>query len=343
MVSVVSRAGWGARPPRSRAYVSWSRRTEVVIHHSEGPASQSVRAIQDFHMGARGWVDIGYNFLVSSDGTAYEGRGWTVQGAHAPGHNTSGVGICVIGSYSRSRPSAAALRTVRALYEEANRRVGRRLAVRGHRDVYPTDCPGDAFYSWVRAGMPTDGLPDTGGQEYRREDRDGLLEPYEYGETITELQQALRDRGYTIDTDGYYGPQTERIVREYQADHRLQVDGIAGPETLGHIGLDTAPAPGETPPAFPLPDGHWFGPEAPSPRNHSGYWSADRPHVRRIRDRLRDRGWRGVARGDRYDAALADTIRAFQTEAIAEGHNTGGADGLVGARTWPLLWTKPIT
>ncbi|WP_420156519.1 N-acetylmuramoyl-L-alanine amidase [Nocardiopsis sp. CNT-189] len=308
--------------------------------------SQTPRAIQDFHMDSRGWSDVGYNFLVAADGTAYEGRGWTVQGAHAPGHNTSGIGICVIGSYSRARPSAAALRTVRALYEEANRRAGRRLAVRGHRDVYSTDCPGDAFYSWVRAGMPLDGLPDTGGQEYRREDRDGLLEPYEYGEAIAELQRALRDRGYTIGADGFYGPQTERIVREYQADHGLDVDGIAGPQTLGHIGLtgapDDPPETGPDAPAFPLASGHWFGPESPDRRNHSGYWPADRPHVRRIRGRLRERGWR-VARGDRYDAGLARTIRAVQAEAVREGHETGGVDGLVGAKTWPLLWTKPIT
>lgn len=103
-----------------------------------------------------------------------------------------------------------------------------------------------------------------------------------------------------------------------------------------------APKPGTKAPAFPLAKGHWFGPESSNSRNHSGYWSADRAHVRKIRDRLRERGW-SVAKGDRYDAKLAGVIRQFQTEATREGHSTGGVDGLTGAATWPLLWTKPIT
>ena len=97
------------------------------------------------------------------------------------------------------------------------------------------------------------------------------------------------------------------------------------------------PAPAPKAPAFPLKSGHWFGPESSSSRNHSGYWQADRPHIRKIRDRLRERGWVGVAAGDRYDTKLADRIKAFQREKKI------AVDGLTGAQTWRALWEAPVT
>lgn len=157
-VKITSRAEWGARAPRSRSTVSWGTRTEFVVHYSEGPTSQSPRSIQDFHMDGNGWSDIGYNFLVDVQGRVYEGRGWLTVGAHAPDHNSSGIGVCMIGRNGDATP--AALRSIRAVYDEAVRRKGGGLKKLGHRDVYSTSCPGDELYAWVRAGMPAPGGGD---------------------------------------------------------------------------------------------------------------------------------------------------------------------------------------
>jgi N-acetylmuramoyl-L-alanine amidase len=54
---------------------------------------ERVRAIQYFHQHDRGWVDIGYHFLVGENGKVYEGRGWDRQGAHSPGWNNDAYGI----------------------------------------------------------------------------------------------------------------------------------------------------------------------------------------------------------------------------------------------------------
>lgn len=263
MVKTVSRKGWGARAPRSRQTVPWSEREEVTLHYSYGPTDQTVRSIQNGHMDGNGWSDIGYNKLVDEDGTAYEGRGWTVVGAHAAPRNVEGIGICYIG---RDGMTDAAKRTIIALYDEACELAGRTLARKGHRDVNNTSCPGDGNYDWWKSSD-------------------------------------FRD--------------------------------VAG-------GGGSAPAPkptkpGTKAPAYPLPAGHWFGPESADRRNHSGYWQVDRPHIRKIRNRLRERGWVGVAAGDRYDAKLAERIRAFQREKGL------APDGLVGPATWPVLWTAPIT
>lgn len=158
-MDIISRAGWGARAPRSRSTVSWGTRTEFIVHYSEGPTTQTVRSIQDFHMGPdRGWADVGYNFLVDVKGRIYEGRGWLTVGAHAPDHNSIGIGVCMIGRDGDATP--AALRSIRWLYDEAVRRKGGGLKKLGHRDVYSTSCPGDQLYKWVRAGMPAPGSED---------------------------------------------------------------------------------------------------------------------------------------------------------------------------------------
>lgn len=164
-MKIISRAGWGARAPRGRQVITWGNRTEFVVHYSAGPTSQTPRQIQDYHMNSQGWSDIGYNFLVDVKGNIYEGRGWLVVGAHAPGHNVSGIGVCVIGRDGDATP--AAKRAVRWLYDQAVKYKGARLRMLGHRDVYATSCPGDELYSWVRAGMPvntpaerTNDMPD---------------------------------------------------------------------------------------------------------------------------------------------------------------------------------------
>ncbi|WP_246178596.1 N-acetylmuramoyl-L-alanine amidase [Actinomadura decatromicini] len=163
-MDIISRAEWGARAPRARSTVTWAERSEFVVHYSEGPTTQSVRSIQDFHMDDRNWADIGYNFLVDVDGRVYEGRGWLVVGAHAPGHNTSGIGVCMIGRDGDATP--AAKRSIRAVYDEAVRRAGRSLRKLGHRDVYSTNCPGDQLYAWVRDGMPADDIEEDDMPDY---------------------------------------------------------------------------------------------------------------------------------------------------------------------------------
>ncbi len=322
MVSIISRSKWGARAPRSRSYVSWSSRVEVTLHYSTGPESQTPRQIQAFHMNSRGWADVGYNFLVDEDGRAYEGRGWTVLGAHAAPRNVQGIGICYIGGDTMT---AAAKRTVIALYDEACRRAGRTLDRKGHKDINSTSCPGTKNYGWWKSKNYRDvsgggSAPDP-DPVYRREDRDGLLEPYEYGPEIGALQRKLG-----VKDDEYFGPVTEKAVRAYQAKHGLGVDGIAGPETLGHMGLASKPAPRPSGKKFPLPRGHWFGVESSDSRNHSGYWAADRPHIEDIQGAV------GAKKDGRYGPKTRAKVIAFQERAGVT------VDGLVGPVTWKELF-----
>lgn len=213
MLQIISRDDWGARAPRRRVYTTWSQRSEFIVHHSAGPIGQTPASVQAFHMDGRGWDDVGYNFLIDHRGRIYGGRGWLVIGAHASGHNTSGLGVCVIG---RDGPdiTAAALLSVRWLYEEACRRGGHTLTARTHGDVNATDCPGDVLRSWVHAGMPVDG-----------QEGDDLvigLAIGATGERVKALQTLIVYAGlgaalepYGI--DGAYGPATAEALRLVRA------------------------------------------------------------------------------------------------------------------------------
>lgn len=56
-------------------------------------------------------------------------------------------------------------------------------------------------------------------------------------EDVRHLQTLLKEKGYfTYQTaTGYYGDVTVRAVRQFQGDHSLSVDGIAGPQTIGAL------------------------------------------------------------------------------------------------------------
>jgi len=62
-----------------------------------------------------------------------------------------------------------------------------------------------------------------------------------YGSTgyaVMVLQTTLKHKGYYADVvDGIYGYQTYLAVFNFQRDQALRSDGIAGPKTLGRLGL----------------------------------------------------------------------------------------------------------
>lgn len=161
-VKIVSRAAWGARPWNGTpAVVPLSKRTEFFVHWYGGvPASESgvalAREVERLHIDGNGWAGVGYNFIIGQDGTAYEGRGWDLQGAHCPDHNISGLAVLIAVGKGGKKASDAALATARALYDEACERTGRTLARKGHKDGFATECPGPDLYAWVHAGMPVE-------------------------------------------------------------------------------------------------------------------------------------------------------------------------------------------
>lgn len=67
------------------------------------------------------------------------------------------------------------------------------------------------------------------------------------GEAVKEMQKALRSKGYNIYPDGSYGNYTANIVRQFQSDNGLIVDGYAGAQTMAKLFGDNAAQPAAEP------------------------------------------------------------------------------------------------
>uniref|UniRef100_A0A6M2E0X6 Peptidoglycan-recognition protein n=1 Tax=Xenopsylla cheopis TaxID=163159 RepID=A0A6M2E0X6_XENCH len=157
---IVTRAEWGAKPPTYVEHIP-SALSHVIIHHSESPGpcggagqptcASAMQSMQNYHQQNNGWCDIGYSFGVGGDGKIYEGRGWKVVGAHAPGYNFNSVGICLIGNYNSVLPSEAMLNAVKNLIAcgVAEGHLRQDYVLLGHRQAIATTCPGDRLYQEI--------------------------------------------------------------------------------------------------------------------------------------------------------------------------------------------------
>ena len=57
------------------------------------------------------------------------------------------------------------------------------------------------------------------------------MRPNMKGQHVSNLQHLLAAHGVKVDTDGVFGPGTERAVKEFQSERHLSVDGIVGSGT----------------------------------------------------------------------------------------------------------------
>ena len=125
----------------------------IVIHHT-ATGSGSVERIHESHLN-KGWLGIGYHFLIGNgngmaDGSIEPTFRWRQQlhGAHAgkDEYNQRGIGICLVGNFEESAPSAAQLKAVKRLVAVLRKEYDIPSSrVIGHREVKATACPGKHF------------------------------------------------------------------------------------------------------------------------------------------------------------------------------------------------------
>lgn len=175
MPGVINRAGWGAdeswRSINSGCTVPKINSTikAAVVHHTAGSnnytkaqSASIVRGIYSYHVKDLGWCDIGYNFLVDKYGQAFEGR-WggmdrPVHGAHAADWNTWTMGVSMMGDFTSVQPTAVQRDVTErivawrlaAYYRDPRSRATingiTSDVISGHRQVFSTSCPGNAFW-----------------------------------------------------------------------------------------------------------------------------------------------------------------------------------------------------
>ncbi len=70
----------------------------IVIHCAATPPGMDigVDTIRKWHR-KRGWLDVGYHYVIKLDGTIEDGRPADAMGAHVYGFNSRSIGICMVG------------------------------------------------------------------------------------------------------------------------------------------------------------------------------------------------------------------------------------------------------
>ena len=148
--------------PSAAEIAAWSvplkRRWEYIVVHHTASAIGSAAQIDKWHKD-KGWDGLGYDFVIgngtgSGDGVVETGYRWRQQlvGAHVRVSgstnymNEHGIGICLVGDFDHTRPSAAQMRSLSRLTSFlAGYCSIPATSLRLHGDVKSTDCPGKLF------------------------------------------------------------------------------------------------------------------------------------------------------------------------------------------------------
>ncbi|MFI6861305.1 peptidoglycan-binding protein [Streptomyces sp. NPDC050421] len=160
-MKLVTRAQWGARTP-TNGHTAVTSNYGVKIHYLGTPYEHGdhstcapyMRKLQNYYMDSLGWADWAYNFGVCEHGYVFEGRGLNAQnsanGNTTLNRNHFAVNLFV-GSSGSTKPTAAQLQGARdaVAYLRAH---GAGKEIKGHRDGYATECPGNALYALLKAG-----------------------------------------------------------------------------------------------------------------------------------------------------------------------------------------------
>lgn len=112
---------------------------KIIYHCSDSPQGRgdTIKEITSWHVNGNGWNDVGYHYVILEDGSIQIGRDLNTSGAHARGHNSDSIGICLIGKDSFTSSQFKAL-------EFLTKGLIKQLKIEhiiGHCDVSSKTCP----------------------------------------------------------------------------------------------------------------------------------------------------------------------------------------------------------
>lgn len=127
----------------------------IVIHCAATKPSMNIglREIRQWHV-QKGWLDVGYHYIIRRDGTVETGRPHDVVGSHVKGHNFESLGICMVGGIDDAgKPqdnfTDAQWAALKVLHETVSGMYPHAKTV-GHRDLDAGKaCPSFSVAEWL--------------------------------------------------------------------------------------------------------------------------------------------------------------------------------------------------
>ncbi|KAF2182134.1 N-acetylmuramoyl-L-alanine amidase-like protein [Zopfia rhizophila CBS 207.26] len=170
----VSRKEWNAITPK-QSYTPMTNAKGVKVHYL-GPffggrdhahCDEQMRSVQQEHLNDRNndWFDIAYNLAVCQHGYVYEGRG--------KGHRSGANGdqklntehYAVVGFLGKDGVHEPSKEMITGIQDAIAylRRAGAGNEIKGHRDGFATECPGEELYKLIKDGTLDPGKLWDGG------------------------------------------------------------------------------------------------------------------------------------------------------------------------------------
>jgi peptidoglycan hydrolase-like protein with peptidoglycan-binding domain/TPR repeat protein len=199
---------------------------------------------------------------------------------------------------------AAALGKARRVHSRASLAPAAQGTSRAHRVTHPGSRSSDPLHAGRHSARDPNSHPEllAFGSGYSTNHGSNA---------VRALQRRLAGLGYSPGPiDGRYGPLTEQAVTRFQATHGLQVDGIAGPQTIGAL-ASAKPVlhPGD------------------------GYVAGGSPLVRTLQRRLAAAGYPPGPIDGRFGPMTERAVTRFQTARHLQ------VDGIAGQQTLDRLET----
>lgn len=134
----------------------------VILHCSATPPEMDigVKEIDRWHR-KRGWLRIGYHWVIRRNGNLEAGRDESQAGAHTIGFNNKSIGICIVGGIRDTDSMAPEDNFTDEQWETLKDLLSRLQAIYptakiiGHRDVdKDRACPCFEVKDWVANNLP---------------------------------------------------------------------------------------------------------------------------------------------------------------------------------------------
>ena len=131
---------------------------KIIVHCAYTPASMDVDAatIDKWHR-EKGWMGIGYHYVIRRSGVTELGRDLERSGAHTKGQNSNSIGICMAGGMNDAKNGPAlnftdeqydALRELIVLLK----RKYPDATIHGHYEFASKTCPNFKVKKWFDTG-----------------------------------------------------------------------------------------------------------------------------------------------------------------------------------------------
>lgn len=239
----------------------------VKVHYTGSPVSTALlknhslclklwQDIREAHLAnvEEGYSDVAYNYAGCVHGYLLEGRGIgrrTGANGNQPLNRAHYAVLGLIGNSGLTEPTDELLGAIRDGIDLL-REHGAGTEIKGHKDGYPTSCPGVPLYAWVQKGAPRPkaGTPATGADRpvidlsqllaAAKADPPKKGTPVSYAGTKT-VEAALVQEGLLAKdlADGHFGTATRTAYAAWQRRCGWtgdDADGLPGKSSLIKLG-----------------------------------------------------------------------------------------------------------